>query len=599
MNKIYISVVSALFCGMLMSSCGDLLDTENKSNPVSDDQYFSEHPEALLTTAYTTLQDLASQVDIYEQGTDLYLNTRGKNAGEFNEYTLTPQNSTVLSFYKSLYSTINFANGVMEYAGTTSNVGYQARFIRGYCYYLLSQQFGGVPYLTKYIKSSERNYPRVELSELYANVIADLEDVYNTSDLADSDAGHTGVASKQAVAALLAKFYLAKAWDLGTSLTNAEEGTYSVTSTADFTTAASWAEKAINGVALDMTPEQLWDPKNVGNKEEIFVVKYQRDGFPGNVEKGGHSLQNNFGGYYGACTTTGFKNVGSCNQQSAKSMYLFEKGDLRYEATYMTTMYNCTSADQWGTEGYYGYYNGDKSKLHVGLRFFPYYATDAEIRAEVSANKEAYAYDGYVNNVLIALLSNPVKVYSVSKDGTLGTAKSYSVTEYNNMTNNGVCVKKFDDPNSAQVTGSNDYRDIIVLRVADLYLVAAEANLLAGKTSEALAKINAVRQRAGLSALASFGAYSPQYTTSAKFKQSDIDLILDERARELYAENQRWMDLRRTKQLVRYNVEFNDYVGNADAMKGQDGNFKWYRPIPQGSIDKNEGISAEDQNPGY
>ena len=59
------------------------------------------------------------------------------------------------------------------------------------------------------------------------------------------------------------------------------------------------------------------------------------------------------------------------------------------------------------------------------------------------------------------------------------------------------------------------------------------------------------------------------------------------------------MDLRRTKQLVRYNVQFSEYVADEAAMKGADGNIRWYRPIPANEISANTGISIEDQNPGY
>ena len=79
----------------------------------------------------------------------------------------------------------------------------------------------------------------------------------------------------------------------------------------------------------------------------------------------------------------------------------------------------------------------------------------------------------------------------------------------------------------------------------------------------------------------------------------DIDLVLDERARELYGEGHRWMDLRRTKQLVRYNVQFSEYIADENAMKGNDGNIRWYRPIPTNEISANTGISVADQNPGY
>ena len=89
-------------------------------------------------------------------------------------------------------------------------------------------------------------------------------------------------------------------------------------------------------------------------------------------------------------------------------------------------------------------------------------------------------------------------------------------------------------------------------------------------------------------------------STSFEATLSPLDVILDERARELYAEGHRWMDLRRTKQLVRYNVEFNKYVTIASQMMDADHiNYKLLRPIPTNEISSNTSISPEDQNPGY
>ena len=131
-----------------------------------------------------------------------------------------------------------------------------------------------------------------------------------------------------------------------------------------------------------------------------------------------------------------------------------------------------------------------------------------------------------------------------------------------------------------------------------MYLIAAEAYLMAGNESAALEKVNAVRARAGVSAVA-FDSYSVAYSLPAGFKLNKLDVILDERARELYAERQRWMDLRRTKQLVRYNVAFNDYVASSAAMKNNKGEIKWYRPIPTKELNSNTALTTADQNPGY
>jgi len=109
-----------------------------------------------------------------------------------------------------------------------------------------------------------------------------------------------------------------------------------------------------------------------------------------------------------------------------------------------------------------------------------------------------------------------------------------------------------------------------------------------------------VRNRAGLTSLNAFNEYVNSYATTGSFQIRDIDVILDERARELYAEGQRWMDLRRTKQLVRYNVEFNPYVSSAKAMMDVNGTaYKLYRPIPANEIEMNTAMDKSNQNPGY
>ena len=605
-KKIYLFVTAAMLTGMSLTSCSDFLTPENKSagGQTADDRFGSDATQ-FLTATYNSLKSVAYNPELFSQGTDLYINTRGHSGGVYNEYTLTVEDDGVKSLYSNLYKTIKYANGVISYAGAESALGYEARFLRDYCYFVLTQQFGGVPYITTYINDAKRDYPRTELKDVYAGLIEDLTALYNNSSLDDQN--HKGRANKQAVAALLAKVYLAAGWDLDTTVGDIEKGTYTVGSTANFTEAAAWAEKAIKGIGLTMTFADKWAPANEGNAEEIFSVQYERNGYPGNSSEGGHSMQNNFGGYYGDCTTSGQKNVGSDNAQSEKSMYLFEKGDLRYEATFMTTMYNggkSGNTANWGTEGYYAYYNVDAAKLadfHIAHRYFPWYVTEAEVEAELAAHQSQYVQGTDITEVTAAILTLPrITKYTFNADGSVKAKSTQAISDYNNQTSNGVCVKKFDDPASEQVTSKNSYRDIVLLHVSDMYLVAAEAYMMAGKTTEALAKLNAVRNRAGLASLNAFNEYVNSYATTGSFQIRDIDVILDERARELYAEGQRWMDLRRTKQLVRYNVEFNPYISSAKAMMDVNGTaYKLYRPIPANEIEMNTAMDKSSQNPGY
>ena len=166
-------------------------------------------------------------------------------------------------------------------------------------------------------------------------------------------------------------------------------------------------------------------------------------------------------------------------------------------------------------------------------------------------------------------------------------------------------MKKWDDPASIQesLNTTNDYRDVVIMHLSDLYLVAAEAYYMADDPGTALTYVNAVRQRAGLSSLGSLEGNQPAFSqpvlTSDFGAYTGLDVILDERGRELYAEGFRWMDLRRTKQLVRYNLQFNYTVTSLSQMQNVAGETKWYRPIPATEMSSNTALTPEDQNPGY
>lgn len=611
-KNIYLSVIAALFAGFTLTACSDFLEPENKTaGGKTADDVFGKDATSLLTAAYSSLKSYGFSTDLYSRGTDLYIHTRGKSVSDFDTYTFNTENGTISSLYSNVFKTINLSNGVISYAGAESQLGQEARFLRNYGYYMLTQHFGSVPYITQYINSADKNFPRTPLNEVYAAMIEDLTDLYNNSSLAAQS--HTGKASKQAVAALLAKVYLAAGWDLDTSLGSAAEGSYTVNNTSNFSQAASWAEKAINGISLTMSFEQKWSPFNEGNEEEIFSIQYERTGFPGDIIDGGHAMSGAFGGYYGAYDASGIKGASSEDCQSQKSMYLFEKGDTRYAATYMMVMYNskkdASGIPAWGNEGYYAYYNAtdtEKAKMAICKAYFPYYYTEAEVQAWIDEHQSQLIADKdvYANaDVRISLLTLPQVTNWIYVQDNNGNAKwtknKVSISDYNAQTSNGACVKKFDDAAADFTNKSNDYRDIVLFHVSDMYLIAAEAYLMAGQNAQALDKINAVRGRAGLPALASFSAYQPEYTTTGSFTIKDIDLILDERARELYAEGHRWMDLRRTKQLVRYNIQFSEYISSEAAMANNKGEIKWYRPIPANEISANTGINNEDQNPGY
>lgn len=604
MKKItYLSLV-ALMGATSLVSCSDFLDTNNKSAGTDADAYFSteEGKAAAKAQAYYSLKALGANYDMNCAGTDLYVPVRGKDPGNFQRYSLTPEEKGVADYYSNCFNLIKYGMFYAEKSGEGTTGAAEGKFLRDYAYYLLTQQYGGVPYVDHYISDANRNYPKASVDSIYTVMEADLEDIYNNGGLPETS--KDGTVNKQAVASLLAKYYLAHGWDVDTKLDNAVNGTYTVNSKANFSKAAEWAVKAINGQQLTQTFEAKWSPSNEGNNEQIWTIQYERKGYPGDIDKGGNSLQNMFGNYYGDPTKTGLKKVGSMGDQSEKSLYLFSKGDERYKGTFMTSFYNWdgTTGDGWSNTGYYAYYNNPKHEdLPVVYMYFPAYTTTAEAEAYFKDNKEKFVTGDYTNKSVVAyILSIPAVQYTFNATGGF-TKKNLTYSQLKEAVGGGTSVKKFDDPNTQCLNNDNiGYRNIVVFDLSDLYLTAAEAYLMAGDESKALSYVNDVRNRAKAGALSSFGSYKEDYSTTSTFGNiTPLDVVLDERARELYGQQVRWVDLRRTKQLVRYNLAFNNYITSVEDMKGVDGNIKWLKPIPQAAINGNLSMSTSEQNLGY
>jgi starch-binding outer membrane protein, SusD/RagB family len=126
-------------------------------------------------------------------------------------------------------------------------------------------------------------------------------------------------------------------------------------------------------------------------------------------------------------------------------------------------------------------------------------------------------------------------------------------------------------------TGVYPYTEYnMVLRLAELYLIRAEARAQQGKLSEAITDLNRIRSRAGLSGLA------PTLTQAQV-----LAAVVQERRIELLAEwGHRWSDLRRTGQA--------DAVLETEKPGWQPGDA--YYPIPLSELQRNPNMV---QNPGY
>ena len=129
--------------------------------------------------------------------------------------------------------------------------------------------------------------------------------------------------------------------------------------------------------------------------------------------------------------------------------------------------------------------------------------------------------------------------------------------------------------------GGVNHKDVYAIRLAETYLLRAEAYLGLNQPGDAADDINEIRERSN--------------ATPVSAGDVTIDYILDERARELYTEEWRMLTLMRLGKLVERVREYNNNPGNP-GLSIQDYQNLW--PIPQTEIDLNTGAVLE-QNPGY
>ncbi len=170
--------------------------------------------------------------------------------------------------------------------------------------------------------------------------------------------------------------------------------------------------------------------------------------------------------------------------------------------------------------------------------------------------------------------------------------------------------------NSTQARAGNDpnissVRPFVVYRLAETYLIAAEAAFQMGNLAEAANQINVVRTRAA----ASGQVAAMTANTLSDLTAGGIDYILDERSRELCGEQMRWFDLVRTGKLIQrvnlYNstpatpgtIAANGTITGTPALIPSPQSFHILRPIPQqqldGAVDESSPGGKYGQNPGY
>ncbi|RXF68853.1 RagB/SusD family nutrient uptake outer membrane protein [Arcticibacter tournemirensis] len=131
---------------------------------------------------------------------------------------------------------------------------------------------------------------------------------------------------------------------------------------------------------------------------------------------------------------------------------------------------------------------------------------------------------------------------------------------------------------------TNTAVNIKVIRLSEIYLIAAEAALPTDK-AKAVTYLNAIRKRAPNLAPA----------TQATI---NLDMILDERSKELLGEGHRFFDMIRLNKTITFNDELGGLSVSGREKSINRGFYKTRLPISQTEINANPGLKAQ-QNEGY
>jgi len=547
--------IFTLVAALMLSGCSDFLSETNKSNPDAATFYKTTSGyESLINSCYSTLRDVyGDNIEMFVAGTDLYKVARAGlvSQGLGTYQNLTPADNSVKAFYQVVYQSIKRCNDAIYYGElykqSAARIA-EVRFLRAFYYFHLVQQFGDVALVKDLLTSPVTNYPRTPAAEVYTFIISEMK-----SALADLPLAAANRVNQRVVNHYLSLVYLTRGYETFGDPT-------------DFTSSVTYATAAIGVQTLSIPFDGktgIFFPGQEKNAEILFSVQYSPTSLASVTL--GNSQASSFGAYLGGADGAINDGMPYMNTKLKPTMRLYnllsaDAADTRFAGTFMQELYGVVAT---GKCSFYSYFK--KFDTRNTLEVLMYYPKPGATLADV--------------NAWIAL--NPTgRSKTIIKYPTTGTVSNW---EKSDLDKDYPCIKKFSDPDAPFNTTASR-RDIFLARLAETYLIRAEAYIKSGnKQTEAMNDINVVRARAGATIITSASA--------------TIDFILDERAREFAGEYNRWYDLKRTGKLVQYVSTYNPDVPSESNMKGSDGNYKILRPIPQDAIGLNSATIT--QNPGY
>ncbi|MCW0484550.1 RagB/SusD family nutrient uptake outer membrane protein [Gaoshiqia sediminis] len=421
-----------------------------------------------------------------------------------------------------------------------------AYFLRAYRYYTKTLQYGDVPLVLEELSSPKLDFYSTTKESIWLKMIKDLE--FAAQNVPEANLVNRGQVTKAACKHLLAKYYLLE---------------------GRFDDAIKITSEIIDGGIHNLNTQRFGIDKNVAEKDVVWdMFRIENKSIAGNTE-----------GLLMAIDRYGIEG----NSAGTRSMY--------------------NIAPYYGLTGVIKTPNGangmsDKAGLEIGL-VEKYGRGIARIRPTYYAQKGVWRMNGAEDNT----------DYRHRKDN--GNWMTMENLVYNNSalktsnnpwygknlqlhSDNGtlLCLDTIrcwfewphykawvQDPDQVQPKGGPG--DWYIFRLAETYLLRAEAYVWKGEWQKAANDINEIRQRANAQTM---------YTAS-DIQTQKIGAVLDERARELYYEELRKVELTRMA-MIYAKTGIQCYNGKIYTMdRISEDNF-WYDRVVEVSDFYNKGVKT-------
>lgn len=458
-------------------------------------------------------------------------NDKGIPEFVYNSYTAT--NDCLYGLYWRLCFGVSICNQYLkECSGYDASMTAEVHFLRALYYYYLLDNYGN-PSFAETVSSDDPQ--QIKSPALFAWIVKDLEEnmggMLAPSIRKKGDTNY-GRADQSAAWMLLARLYL-----------NAEK----YTGTAQWAKAKEYAEKVIkeSGRSIWMG-DNAATRKSANGQWSAYQMLFMAD--------------NDQSGAYNESVFAFVTDGASTASWGASTFLMAASWD-----GYMVATYPQATDQAWG---------GNRTRKDLIEKFISLSDFDA-------------LPNWKTETIVAAAKDDRALFFGDNADGSGGIKdRKYTNDKVSEFTE-GIATTKYSSQRSDGGTTSNTTHldnDIILMRLAEAYLIFAEAEARANNVTVTMTEgtkyINALRERAG----------NPNQKNSYS-----LDEVLDERARELYFEGVRRTDL------IRYG-----YFGGSSSYTWQwkgglqaGGQFEKYRdifPIPTTERGANKNL---EQNPGY